>query len=103
MKGAAVMGRDWHCGNSFKQYFLDAGFEDVEETRFVLPCNTWPRGKRDKMLGLYQMTNILDGLSAMSTRVLTQGLGWTVEEIEVLLVDVRKDLRTKSIHGYWPA
>lgn len=100
--GAKLLQRDWHCAIRFKQYFIDAGFEDVVETRYAWPCNSWPKKKEDKIIGLYQMTNVLDGISAMSTRVLTSGLGWAIEDVETFLADVRKDLKNRSIHGYWP-
>jgi hypothetical protein len=32
----------------------------------------------------------------------TRGLGWTKEELEVFLVEVRKSMKDKSIHGYYP-
>jgi len=32
----------------------------------------------------------------------TNILGWSVEEVEVFLVDVRKDVKSRSIHAYWP-
>jgi hypothetical protein len=39
----------------------------------------------------------------MFTRPKAQGgLGWSVEELEVLLAQVRKDLKNTKIHSYWP-
>jgi hypothetical protein len=42
-------------------------------------------------------------LSALSLAVFTREgfLGWTVEELEVLLAGVRKDLRDRKVHAYW--
>lgn len=28
--------------------------------------------------------------------------GWTREEVDVLLVDVRRDINDGRIHAYWP-
>lgn len=99
---AKAIHRDLLCASKFKQYFADAGFEDIVETRFAWPINSWPRRKEDKILGLYHMTNMLDGIHGMSSRAMTKGLGMTTQEVELLLVDVRKDLKTRSIHGYYP-
>ncbi|RQM08302.1 hypothetical protein DH86_00001488 [Scytalidium sp. 3C] len=38
--GAKLLQRDWHCAIRFKQYFIDAGFEDVVETRTDLFMGT---------------------------------------------------------------
>lgn len=49
------------------------------------------------------MTSALSALSlALFTRPKEEGgLGWTAEELEVLLAGVRKDMRDTRIHGYW--
>jgi len=57
--------------------------------------------------GLWVYQNALDALSALSLAVFTRpeaegGLGWRLEELEVLLAAVRKDLKNPRIHAYWP-
>lgn len=37
----------------------------------------------------------------LSVAIFTRLLGWTVEELEVFLVDVRREMRDTSIHAYW--
>lgn len=44
-------------------------------------------------------TNSLTGLSIS---LFTNGLGWSAEELEVFLVEVRKDIKNSKIHSYWP-
>ena len=46
--------------------------------------------------------NVLNGLEAFSLMMFTNVLGFTVEEVQLLLVDVRKDLKNRRIHAYWP-
>ncbi|KAF4631699.1 hypothetical protein G7Y89_g6432 [Cudoniella acicularis] len=101
-EGAAKIGRDWHCTTNYAQWFRDAGFECVVERQFKWPSNTWPKGKKQKTLGMWQLANGLDGLSAVSMAIMTRMHGMTREEVEVGMVDVRRDLRDKSIHGYVP-
>jgi hypothetical protein len=100
--GAKNLGRDWHCTPKYKQCFIDAGFEDVVETRFPGPIGTWPKDKGEKLIGLYWTANMLDGINAMSNVVLRRGLQVSSEEMELLLVDVRRDLKNRKIHSYWP-
>lgn len=49
------------------------------------------------------MTNALGALTlAIFTRPTAEGgLGWSSEEVEVLLAGVRKDMKNTSIHAYW--
>ncbi len=45
--------------------------------------------------------NIAPGLEGLSMAIFTRALGWTQQETEVFLVDVRKDLKDTRIHAYW--
>lgn len=102
VEGAKALGRDWRCTVKYKQCFIDAGFEDVVEERFPGPIGTWPRDKDDKLVGLYWMANMLDGINAMSNVTLRKGLGMSSEDMELLLVSVRRDIKDRKIHGFWP-
>lgn len=55
--------------------------------------------------GIWSLENFLTGISAGSLAVFTRpksegGLGWSKEEVEVLLAGVRKDLKNTDIHAY---
>lgn len=52
--------------------------------------------------GLWNYENLGNGASGLSLALFTRALGWTPEEVEVFLVDVRKDMKNKNIHGWWP-
>ena len=45
------------------------------------------------------MIQVEDGLEAFSFRLLTQMLGWKLEEVHVLLANVRKNLRDPKLHA----
>jgi hypothetical protein len=44
----------------------------------------------------------MEGMHAISVAVLTRGLGMTAQEVELLLVGVRKDLCNRNVHCYAP-
>jgi hypothetical protein len=77
-----------------------AGFVDIVEKHFYWPCNAWPRGKKEKLIGLWTQQNLLDGISAMSMAVLTRGGGMTKEEVEVFLAAVKDNIQNRRIHSY---
>jgi hypothetical protein len=79
----------------------DAGFINVTEERIAIPGNAWPKGREHKTQGLWQMTNFLDGIHAVTMTIFTKGLGMSAEEVELLLVDVRKDIKNLGIHFYF--
>ncbi|CZR67430.1 related to methyltransferase [Phialocephala subalpina] len=86
----------------WKGWFEDCGFEDVTQQIVKLPCNTWPKDKRMKLLGAWEMENLLSNLEGMVMRLFQRALGWTDQEVTVFLVDVRKDIKNRNIHAYWP-
>lgn len=54
------------------------------------------------MVGMWNLENLANGLSGLSMATFTRLLGWTVDEVEVFLVDVRREIRDTKIHAYWP-
>ncbi|KAF5022678.1 hypothetical protein F66182_5226 [Fusarium sp. NRRL 66182] len=85
---------------SMKQWFIEAGFVDVTEKVYKLPINGWPKNRRLKKFGRLWHANVADGLQAFSYGLLHRVKGWTKEQIEVNLVDVRKALCDQSMHAY---
>ena len=51
---------------------------------------------------MWALENMESGLSAFSVAFFTRVLGWTLEEVEVFLVDVRNEMKDPKIHAYWP-
>ena len=66
------------------------------------PLNTWPKDPKLKEIGKWNEVNISEGLEAFSLAMLSRGLGWSKEEIEVLIAKVRPDLKNRAIHSYYP-
>jgi hypothetical protein len=119
VEAAAILGgKDWLCTQKYCEWFKEVGFVDVVEKQFAWPSNTWPKGKKQKEMGYTMMANSLQGLSAVSMAVLTRAFGWSAEEVEVYLVNVRRDIqdskfffsvevetllmKLESIHAYYP-
>lgn len=97
---AAKLGRVVTNSKNYGKYMEAAGFVDIVERHFYWPCNPWPRGKKEKLIGMWTQQNLLDGINAMSMAVLTRGAGWKKEEVEVFLASVRKDIKNREIHSY---
>jgi len=94
------LGRSWVNSRNYKGWMEDIGFVDVVEIHFPWALNTWPRGKKEKLVALWMQQDLLDGLQGFSMRALVKGLGWSTEEVELLLMDVRKDIHNRQIHAY---
>ncbi|KAK3115654.1 hypothetical protein LTR53_004807 [Teratosphaeriaceae sp. CCFEE 6253] len=87
---------------SYVQWMREAGFVDVQTRMFMWPTNSWPKEPYMKELGRWNMINIIDGLEGFCLALLTRGLGWRKEEVDVFVARVTRDLRDKRIHAYFP-
>ncbi|KAH7357974.1 S-adenosyl-L-methionine-dependent methyltransferase, partial [Plectosphaerella cucumerina] len=83
-----------------KQWYDEVGFVDVREKVFKVPMNGWAKDPRYKALGKLWETNFLGGLSGFTLSLFTQVLGMTREEVEVQLVNVRKETANPYVHSY---
>lgn len=68
---------------------------------FAWSSIAWPRGEKLKLMGLWTRMYCLDGLSAVSRAIMTKVLSTSVEADEARPLDVRRDVRDKSIHVYY--
>lgn len=85
-----------------KQQMEAVGFVNVTVKFFRMPIGAWPKDKMLRQSGLFNVIGLLDGLSGLSQRVFTRGLDWTIEEMEVLLMQVRNECKNRKIHTYFP-
>ncbi|KAH8787532.1 S-adenosyl-L-methionine-dependent methyltransferase [Hyaloscypha sp. PMI_1271] len=96
------LGIDINSSSLHQHRLEEAGFEDVVEVRESWPLNTWPKERRSKNLGWYSRENLLMGLSGFSLALFTRVKHWSKEQIEVLLAQVRNEIKDKGIHASWP-
>ena len=98
MDAAKGFGRDSRPGPQLEGWMRDAGFENIVAEKFRLPIGPWPKDKDLKTIGAWNLVQLEDGLEGFVLRLFTQHLDWKREEVEVLLAQVRKDLRDPRIH-----
>lgn len=101
IKACAKLGRDPSLTVNYKQWMIDAGLEDVTEEKFTWPVNGWPKDAKLKEIGNWNLINVMDGLEGFTVRLFTMALEMSVEEVQVMLEGVRKNLQDRKIHSYW--
>lgn len=84
----------------YPQMMEDAGFVNVQSAMKKRPTNDWPKDPRMKEIGRYSCLNFLEGLEGFSMKPFTRALGWSPEEVSILLAKVRKETVTRKIHGW---
>lgn len=100
-KAAAASGRAFEDCSKFKHQLANAGFEDIREKFFKLPFNSWPKDQKMKDIGRHQCVNNMEGLEGWSMALFTRVLGWEQQQVLDYLVNVKKELKNRSVHAYW--
>ncbi|KAK2827791.1 hypothetical protein FQN49_007339 [Arthroderma sp. PD_2] len=95
------LARPVFVAQQISSWMRDAGYVDIQERVTKVPLNPWPKDPHLKRLGAWSERNWLDGIAAFSYAPFgPRGLGWTQDEIEVFLVDVRKSIQDRKVHVY---
>ncbi|RDW92533.1 hypothetical protein BP5796_01927 [Coleophoma crateriformis] len=102
LEASINLGCPLNTAETYRGLLQDQGFIDIEEKVYKWPQNRWPADKKHKEIGLWTMENFTSNLSGLSVALFTRGLGWSTTDLEVFLVDVRREMKSMKIHSYWP-
>ncbi|KAL1983201.1 hypothetical protein VTN96DRAFT_375 [Rasamsonia emersonii] len=103
IEGLKTLGMEPEPGPKLEGWVKEAGFINVHHQVLPLPVGVWPKDKKMKEIGALDYHQFLDGLEGISLRVFTNVRGWKPEEVQVFLIDVRKDLnnpRLRAQHNF---
>jgi hypothetical protein len=92
--------RPWTHVVKYPQYFRDAGFEDIQDFKYLWPNRWLKKGKYFKTIARYFNRDIHEGLEGLSMKLFTNFLGWSREDVLNLVAAVRKDLQDPAIQTY---
>ena len=102
--GLAHLGINFHAAadGRLATMMRDVGFVNVTERVLQIPIGTWAKNKVLKTVGLYWRTILTDGIQAIALGPLTRGCGWSREQVELFLIEVRKAYMDNSMLAYMP-
>lgn len=103
-EGLGNLGINFHAAadGRLAAMMRDCGFVNVTERVLQIPIGTWAKNKVLKTVGLYWRTILVDGMQAIAMGPLTRGCGWTREQVELFLIEVRKAYQDNSMLAYMP-
>lgn len=84
----------------FHEYLGESGFTKVSQTILKIPTSPWPKNPRLKRVGALELMNLMEAAQAFLLRGYTKEFGKTREELELLLMQMRKELTTQMYHSY---
>ncbi|KAK2002256.1 methyltransferase domain-containing protein [Colletotrichum falcatum] len=102
LEASKIFGRPYVPIQPLKELLTEVGFVDVSLSLYKWPSNPWAKDPKYKEIGQLHGQNMADGLEAFSMAALTRAHNWTPAEVNVLLVDVRNNIKDRGVHAYWP-
>jgi SAM-dependent methyltransferase len=99
-EGLQSFGTTLKYPEKFKSLLQDAGFEPIIETRNGAPTNACYPGKKLQRIGHLMTQNWLLIIEPLTMPVFTQGLGWTHDQVQALLTEVRREIGNTKYHSF---
>ncbi|KAK7706430.1 hypothetical protein SLS57_009664 [Botryosphaeria dothidea] len=97
IEGIKSLGMDPEPGPKLKGWVEDAGFVNVTHKLLPIPTGTWPKDKRLKDVGAFDLIQFLEGLEGLSMRPFTALRGWKYDELLVFLAKIRGELKNPRL------
>ncbi|KAI1931097.1 hypothetical protein LOZ66_001838 [Ophidiomyces ophidiicola] len=100
LMGSAKFGKRLDVEDMWKEKMEKAGFVDVVDESFKVPLRPWAKDPKLRQLGELQAIQIKESIESYSLALFTRILGWTVDELDILLTAVRNDFSDPRSHLY---
>lgn len=85
-----------------KPVLENAGLSVIKSKLFEIPLGTWSPDPRKKIAGKMALISALEGLEAMSLRLLTKELGWKEHDVRNLCTKVQEELMRPDVRAVMP-
>lgn len=104
MEAAGKLGRNWDIVQQYKEMLGKAGFVGICEKKFCWPVGQWPAEKKLKKLGALVQMSLIDrrGIHAFSAKVLTEGMGMALPDMESFVKQVEQEIEAYTVHALIP-
>ena len=99
-EGTRKVDLDASGSDKFTEYLQEQGYINLRSETLKWALGDWPKGQKEKEIGRWTLTNLMEGLSGVSMALFTRHLGWTKDAVEEFLVDVKKQIQDPSSHVY---
>jgi hypothetical protein len=93
------IGLDFQAPFKWREMLQAAGFVDIHIRWFSWPIGPWAKHSKNKAIGRFLYADFYEGLD-VARLLFTNVLGWSSTEIDVLIAQVRTEMKEQKIHLY---
>lgn len=100
LKFSQMRGTNFDNPFKYRKWIQEAGFVNVQEDAQILPISPWPKDSHLKQIGEWVQFSFGEGVEALSIQLWMEQTGWSIEEYKIFVAQVRKDIFSRTVHGY---
>ncbi|KAI9784905.1 MAG: hypothetical protein M1835_003468 [Candelina submexicana] len=93
-------GKTFKVVDKMKGWIEDGGFEDVVEHRYKWPIGSWSSDPKLKDIGRWNLVHWEEGIEGWCLAGMTRLLGFSFNQVQAFLVELRLALRNRNYHLY---
>ena len=93
-EGYRKSGRQRGIQHLQQEQLTELGFINVSTQEYSVPIGVWPENEEAKEIGRLLMAAHLCGIEALCLGVLTQHMGWSVEDVEIVSNIIFSEVKT---------
>ncbi|KAM4057738.1 methyltransferase [Hirsutella rhossiliensis] len=79
----------------------EAGFVDVVEKTYQVPCGGWSSDPRLKNVGIYNLAFLEESLEGFALFMLKEIMGWQYVEVQMFVLEMRRAMRNFRLRPFY--
>ncbi|KAI1047194.1 hypothetical protein LB505_011652 [Fusarium chuoi] len=100
-EGGKAIGRTFFVHDLQPKGMEEAGFVDIKTVDYKIPIGDWPKDSRLAEVGRFVKLTLENDMEGYTLLLWKNVLQWPKDEYQVFLMQSRKALRNRKIHGYF--
>ncbi|EWZ31415.1 hypothetical protein FOCG_08515 [Fusarium oxysporum f. sp. radicis-lycopersici 26381] len=84
-----------------RKFMVEAGFVNVVEKTYQVPCGAWSSDPKMKKIGTYNLAFMDESLEGFALFMLREIMKWEYEEVQLFVMEMRKAVRDSKIRPYY--
>ncbi|VTT78066.1 unnamed protein product [Fusarium fujikuroi] len=100
-EGGKAIGRTFFVHDLQPKGMEEAGFVDIKTVDYKIPIGDWPKDPRLAEVGRFVKLTLENDMEGYTLLLWNNVLQWPKDEYQVFLMQSRKALRNRKIHGYF--
>ena len=93
-----TLGQSLDVAGEQQDFLKKAGFINIHGEIHDIPCGSWTKHRKLKLIGNCQLAHIVDSIEPYILAIFTRVLGWSLEKARIFITLVKREIKDKQNH-----